>query len=44
MHFELSRLERAPYRLDLAPCDFFVFGDLKTTLRGQQVVKEDELK
>jgi hypothetical protein len=25
-----------PYSPDISPCDFFLFGDLKTKLRGQE--------
>jgi hypothetical protein len=33
---ELERMEHPPYSLDLAPCDFFLFGYVKGKLVGKQ--------
>jgi hypothetical protein len=33
---ELERMEHLPYSLDLAPCDFFLFGYIKGKLMGKQ--------
>jgi histone-lysine N-methyltransferase SETMAR len=30
-----KRLEHPPYSLDLAPCDFFLFGEMKGNFWGQ---------
>jgi hypothetical protein len=32
-----------PYSLDLAPCDFFLFGYLKQHLEGKHFTREDEV-
>jgi hypothetical protein len=33
---ELERMEHSLYSLDLAPCDFFLFGSVKRKLVGKQ--------
>jgi histone-lysine N-methyltransferase SETMAR len=32
-----------PYSLDLAPSDFFLFGDLKRQLEGKHLTREDQV-
>jgi hypothetical protein len=34
--FELKRLEHPPSSLDLAPCDFFLFGTMKGNFWGER--------
>jgi histone-lysine N-methyltransferase SETMAR len=42
-HYDLLRFEHPPYSPDLAPCDFFLFGYLKTRLQGKQFTTEGDL-
>jgi hypothetical protein len=36
-------MEHLPYRADLAPCDFFLFGAMKENLSGQRFESVEEL-
>ena len=40
----IETLPHAPYSLDLAPCDFWLFPQLKTRLAGQRFDNEESLK
>jgi hypothetical protein len=45
--FQRSRFRHAPqppYSPDISPCDFFLFGDLKTRLTGQEFERMEELQ
>ena len=40
----IETLPHAPYSLNLAPCDFWLFPQLKTRLAGQRFDNEEGLK
>jgi hypothetical protein len=40
---EFKRMEHPAYRLDLAACDFFLFGYMKEQLKGRSFAEEEEL-
>jgi hypothetical protein len=45
--FQRSRFRHAPqppYSPDISPCDFFLFEDLKTKLKGQEFETMEELQ
>jgi hypothetical protein len=37
------RVPQPPCSPDLAPCDFFLFGDLKQHLEGKHFTREDQM-
>ena len=41
LHYEL--LPHLPYSPDLAPCDFFLFSNLKKSLAGQKFESSEEV-
>jgi hypothetical protein len=41
---DFVEIDNPPYSLDLAPCDYFAFPNLKKTLRGTKLRDDDELK
>jgi hypothetical protein len=42
-NFGLRRMEHPPYSLDLAPCDFFLFGAIKQVFAGQHFDTIDDI-
>ena len=40
--FGWEALQYPPYNLDLSPCDFHIFGDLKKHIRGRRRFHSDE--
>jgi hypothetical protein len=45
--FQRARFRHAPqppYSHDISPCDFFLFGDLTTKLRGQEFETMEDLQ
>jgi histone-lysine N-methyltransferase SETMAR len=41
--YRLTRMQQPPYSPDLAPCDFFLFGDLKRRLAGNSFETLEDL-
>jgi hypothetical protein len=42
-HLGIIRLPHSPYSPDLAPCDFWLFGNLKTKLEGSNFTSAGQL-
>ena len=42
--FGWETLQHPPYSLDLSPCDFQVFGDLKKDIRGRRFHSDEEMR
>jgi hypothetical protein len=42
--YRFIRVPQPPYSPDLAPCDFFLFGDLKFQLEGKNFFNEGSVK
>ena len=42
--YSLHPVSHPPYSPDIAPCDFYLFGDLKQKIKGHELKNERDLR